>query len=306
MRPAAAASGGQPGSTLRPADVASLAAAGMRARPARAALSAAGIALGIATMVAVPGISGSSRAQLVAEIDALGTNLLTVTPGQSPGGQTATLPAAAPAMVARIGSVTAAAAIADVNARVYRTEQIPAADSDAITVYSVGTGLLRTVCGHMTSGRFLTAPTARFPAVVLGADTASALGIDRADGSVLVWLGGHLFSVTGTMAPVRLAPELDRTALIGFGVARRLLHAAVAPAEIYVRASPPSVPAVRGMLAATADPAAPQDVVITDPADALAARADAAASFRSLFLALGVSGAPRPKKYGEPKGSPGP
>ena len=50
---------------------------GLHGRPARAVLSAAGIALGIATMVGVLGISNSSRAQLVAQIDALGTNLLT-------------------------------------------------------------------------------------------------------------------------------------------------------------------------------------------------------------------------------------
>ena len=68
---------------MRPADLGPVALAGIVVRPARSILSAVGIALGIATMVAVLGISASSRAQLVAEIDALGTNLLTVTPGQS-------------------------------------------------------------------------------------------------------------------------------------------------------------------------------------------------------------------------------
>ena len=42
------------------------------------------------------------------------------------------------------------------------------------------------------------------------------------------------------------------------------------------------------MLAATVDPASPQDVQVTNPADALIARADAASAFSGLFLALGA------------------
>jgi putative ABC transport system permease protein len=124
--------------------------------------------------------------------------------------------------------------------------------------------------------------------VVLGADAASALGVDRADGSELVWLGNHWFSVVGILDRLPLAPELDRTALIGFGVARQLLHASGFPVQIYVRTRPDSVAAVQSVLAATADPAAPQDVVLTNPADALIARADASAAFQGLFLGLGA------------------
>ena len=83
-------------------------------------------------------------------------------------------------MVARIGPVIGAAAIGDVNANVYRNDRIPAANTDAITVYSADTSLLRTVQGHLARGTFLNPATARFPAVVLGASAASALGIDRA------------------------------------------------------------------------------------------------------------------------------
>ena len=274
-------------SRLRPVDVGTLARLGLTGRPLRALLSAVGIALGVATLVAVTGISSSSRAQLIAEIDALGTNMLTVTPGQELSGGQGTLPATAPAMVARIGPVQSAAAIGDVAANVYRNDRIPAANTDAITVYSASTNLLRTVQGHMARGRFLNPATARFPAVVLGASAAAALGVDRADGTIQVWLGNHWFAVVGIMAPLPLAPELDRTALIGFPVSHSLLGAYGSPVEIYVRASPASVAAVTGVLAATADPAAPQNVTITNPADALTARADASVAFQSLFLALG-------------------
>jgi putative ABC transport system permease protein len=261
---------------------------GLRGRPARAVLSAAGIALGIATMVGVLGISSSSRAQLVAQIDALGTNLLTVTPGQSFSGATVTLPKTAPAMVARIAPVLAASAIGDVNANVYRNDRISPANTEAITVYAADVNLARTLEGHLARGRFLNAATNHFPAVVLGADAASALGVDRADGSIQVWLGHHWFSVVGILDRLPLAPELDRAALIGFPVAERLLGADRSPIEVYVRTYPASVDAVQSVLAATADPAAPQNVSITNPTDALAARADASAAFQSLFLALGA------------------
>jgi putative ABC transport system permease protein len=273
---------------MRPADLWPVALAGVVVRPARSILSALGIALGIATMVAVLGISASSRAQLVAEIDALGTNLLTVTPGQSFSGPEASLPATAPGMIARIGPVIDAAAIGDVAANVYRSDRVPAANTNAVTVYSTVPGLLRTLQGRMAKGTFLTTATEGYPAAVLGPDAAQALGIDRADGSALVWIGGHWFAVTGILDPLTLAPELDRAVLIGWPIARQLLHAGVRPVQVYVRTNPASVPAVESVLAATADPSAPQNVTVSDPADALIARADATTAFQGLFLALGA------------------
>ena len=259
-----------PASRLRTADTWPLAVLGLVSRPARAALSAVGVALGIATMVAVLGVSGSSRAQLVAQIDALGTNLLTVAPSRTFGGQDVTLPPSAPAMVARIGPVIGASAIGDVNAQVYRSDRISPANTNAITVYSADASLLRTLQGQLARGSFLNAATARYLAVVLGADAAAALGVDRT--GVLLWLGQRWFGVTGIMRRLPLAPELDRTALIGYPVAQRLLHATAAPAQIYVRTNP----------------AAPQDVTVDDPITALTARADASVAFQELFLALGA------------------
>ena len=98
-----------------------------------------------------------------------------------------------------------------------------------------------------------------------------------------VWLGHEWFGVIGIMRPLPLAPELDRTALIGYPVAQRLLQ----PPRRRCRSTcaPTRVAAV---LAATADPAAPQDVSVADPITALTARADASVAFQELFLALGA------------------
>jgi putative ABC transport system permease protein len=253
-------------------------------------LSAAGIAIGVATVVAVLGISSSSRSQLIAEIDSLGTNLLTVTPGQAFSGPGTTLPRSAPAMIRRIGPVLATSAIGDVaqDVHVFRNDRISSANTNGISVYAAQDTLLATLQGHLAAGRFLNAATARLPAVVLGAQAARALGVDRADGTIQVWMGQHPFSVVGILQPVALASELDLSALVGYPIAEELLGADGSPAQVYVRADPSNVDAVSSVLAATADPSAPQDVSVVNPSDALTARADASAAFESLFLALGV------------------
>ena len=273
---------------LRPADVAALAVLGLRTRPVRAALSAIGVALGIATMVGVLGISASGRAQLVAEIDALGTNMLTATPSPLAGSQDTTLPATAPAMAARIGPVISDAAIATISASVYKNDRIPAVDTESITVDAASTSLLATVEGHLAGGSFLNPATARYPTVVLGASAATALGVDRADDSTQLWLGNQWFTVIGILHPVTLAPELDRAALIGFPEARQLTSAPVLPTGLYVRTDPDSTGAVESVLAATVEPSAPQNVAVTDPTDALTARADASAALENLLLAVGI------------------
>ena len=173
--------GGRAGSHgLRPADVARLAITGLAGRPVRAVLSALGVALGVATMVAVLGLSASSRAQLVAEIDSLGTNMLTAQPSPLLGAQNVTLPAAAPAMAARIGPVISVGAVGAVSASIYKNDRIPAAGQ----VPFYGAEQARAGCLHADGFGVRGGD-----AVVLvdrGAD-----GADRADGDDRPDPGGH-------------------------------------------------------------------------------------------------------------------
>src|SRR3954471_18254438 len=99
---------------LRPRDVLRVGGTGLRTRPMRAFLSALGIAIGIAAMVAVVGISSSSRAELDRQLAALGTNLLTVAPGNDIFGDNAALPDESVAMIGRIGPVTGVSAVGKV------------------------------------------------------------------------------------------------------------------------------------------------------------------------------------------------
>jgi putative ABC transport system permease protein len=267
-------------------DLVGVAGTGLRARRLRAALSALGIAIGIAAMVAVLGISESSRADLLAQLDALGTNLLRVTPGETFLGAEAKLPEEAPGMIRRVGPVERVAATGGVDATVRRSDLIPEAETGGISVLAADPELLGTLGGELAGGRFLNRATARHPAVVLGAKAAERLGMARPGGQV--WLGERWFTVVGILRPVTLAPEIDRAALVGFPVAEALLGSDGSPGTVYVRADPDQVQAVRSVLPATANPAQPNEVRVSRPSDALAARAAANTAFTSLLLGLGA------------------
>jgi putative ABC transport system permease protein len=268
--------------------VARIAGRGIAARRLRSVLTSLGIAIGIAAMVAVLSISDASRASLLSAIDRLGTNLLTVSPGQSILGDAQALPDDAMAMLRRIGPVQAASATAALKASVLRTDVVNPGDTGGITVIGSDVSLLRTVGGTMRLGRFLDAALERYPAVVLGWKAAEVLGIGDLDVPVRVWLGGRWFAVVGVMDPLPLAPELDRAALIGLPAAAQWLAADVAPTTVYVRADPARLDDVRAVLGATANPQHPEAVDVRRPSDAIEARAAAAAAFTALFLGLGA------------------
>lgn len=269
-------------------DLARVAGGGLRTRRLRSTLSALGIAIGVASMVAVLGLSDSSRADLLAELDTLGTNLLTAAPGKSIFGDDVTLPDEAEEMVRRIDGVTVASATTSVSARVRRTEWIPSGESNGLRVRAVDTTLLSTLGGAMAEGRFLDAATARYPAVVLGSVAAERLGIRDLSGQVRVLIDEEYYTVIGIMDPLPLSPDLDRAVLIGRSVGEQRFNASTSASQIYVRADPDDVARVRALLGATANPEHPEEVDVQRPSDALEARAATQVAFRTLFLGLGA------------------
>jgi putative ABC transport system permease protein len=283
---------------LRVGDQARVASIGLRSRPLRAALSALGIAIGTASIVAVLGLSSSSQAGLLAEIDRLGTNLLTATSGQTFTGQAAQLPLAAPSRISRIDGVEQVAHTGTVaDAKVYRSPLIPEISTNALQVKAASLNLLPVVATTVAQGRWLNAATATQPVVVLGAVAAKRLGIERVYPGERIWLGGQWFYIAGILRPAVLAPEIDTSALVGYPAAQRYLdHTSIAngtptigpPTTIYVRSQTDQVGAVQSVLAQTANPKAPNEADISQPSDALTARAAARGAFNSLFLGLGA------------------
>ena len=273
---------------LRPGDLARVASVGLRTRRVRAALSALGIAIGVAAIVAVLGLSASSRAGLLTEIDRLGTNLLTVTTGQTLFGATAELPLAAPGMIGRIGPVTQVADTGSTSANVYRSPLIPSVNTNALQVQGATLNLLPAVGATVARGSYLNAATANEPVCVLGAQAAQLLGIDRVYPGERVWLGGMWFYVTGILTSATLAPEIDSSVLVGFPSAEKYLGLDGHPTTIYVRTVTSQTQAVDSVLAATASPESPNEVDVSQPSAALTARADAQGALNGLFLGLGA------------------
>jgi putative ABC transport system permease protein len=199
--------------TLRPSDLARRCAVGLRTRKLRAGLSALGIAIGVAAIVAVLGLSSSAQAGLLNEISALGTNLLVVQNGQTLFGQTAELPEQAPAMIARMEPVTQVQQTGAVTGNVYRSPLIPTINTNAIAINAASLGLLRTAGTTVAQGSYLNAATAQEPVAVLGAAAAQRLGIDRVFSGERIWLDNMWFYVAGILNPAVL-PRSSRVGVL--------------------------------------------------------------------------------------------
>jgi putative ABC transport system permease protein len=276
-------------SRIAPQELVSVALQGLRSRKLRAFLSALGIAIGIGAMVAVVGVSASSQASLLALIDRLGTNLLTVSPGQSFGGDDAVLPTTAVGSILHMPSVQHASAVYQISqANVLRTPYVPDDETGGIGVDATDSGLLTALSARLATGQFIDSANQRYPVVVLGAQAAVTLQIFSVNARLQVFLGGTWFTVVGILRPVPLDSTLDSTVFIGLPVAERLFQTQPSPSEIYVQARTNQVNQTAKLLPATADPQQADGLQIGVPVDALKARAAAKGQFTTLLLGLGA------------------
>jgi putative ABC transport system permease protein len=262
---------------------------GLRTRKVRASLSALGIAIGVAAIVAVLGLSQSSSAGLNAEISKLGTNLLTVQVGQNLSGGSAELPTTAPAMIGRLPGVLTVQDVGTVTGiNVYRSPLVNPINTNGLSVDASSLGLPASLSTSVAQGTYLNPSTANLPVAVLGAGAAQLLGIDRIWPGERIWVGGMWFYVTGILNPAVLTPSIDAAVLIGYPAAEKYLGFNGHPTNIYVRAQDGQVNNVDNLLAAQADPENPSEASPSVPSSALVAKADAQSAFNSLFLGLGA------------------
>jgi len=272
---------------MRARDALAVATIGLRARRVRSALSALGIAIAVAAVVAVLGIAASSRADLLTQLGEEG-NLLTVASAESVNGREVPLPLTAEPMVARIPPVRTVTAVGSmVGVTVRRSAAIPAAQTGGMNVLAAQPSLPAAVSARMLSGHYLDATADRYPVTVLGYEAARILGIGSLDPPAQVLIGGHYFAVAGVLAPVAVAPELDVAALISFRNAEQMFGRTGGPSRIYLRADPDQVADVASVLSATVVPDGRQDVQVRRPSDLLVARISAKGTFVGLFLGLG-------------------
>lgn len=274
-------------SRLTPADMMRASLIGLRTRRLRSLLSGLGIVIGIAAMVGVLGLSESSKSDLLAQLDQLGTNMLRIEAGSGIGIGSGELPEESTSMVSRIGPVEQGASVSDTSASVYRNDLVPEGRTGGITVKAVDAGLLVTLQGQMQSGAFLDDAASEYPVAVLGSVAAERLGVTSGSDGTIVWLGDEWFAIVGIMETLDLSPDLDRAALVSYAAADTFLDHDGVPSTIYVRTDPDNIDAVRSVLPATVNPENPDEVEVTRPSDALEAKEAADQAFTNLLLGLG-------------------
>jgi putative ABC transport system permease protein len=276
------------GSRLTRRDLLRVGSLGLRSRRVRALLSALGISIGIAAIVGVLGISQSSKSGLLNELGRLG-NLITAQPASNALGQPTELPTTSEGMVSRVGPVTNVSELGAIsNVYVYRNSFVPASDTSGISLTATDAALPATLGASVAHGTFLNAATARYPAVVLGAEAASLLGINNLANPTELWIGGHWFTAVGILNPVELVSQMDSMAFIGFPIAEQYFGFDGHPTGLYLRSVPSQVNAVAAVLPATVNPANPSAVAVNFPSDILKAEVAAKGAYNGLFLALGA------------------
>jgi len=276
----------RPRSRLRSADLFRVSLTGAVGRPLRAVLSILGIAIGVAALVTIVGISHSNRAHLDDQLAALGPDLLLVEPGQTFSGDRVPLPTTAPAMIDKIAPVTKVAAIGTTSATVLRNDLVPPTRGGGLSVNATTPDLASALGALLVRGRWLTGGDAPLPEVVLGSTAAKRLGLTRLDPGARVWIDGHYYAVVGILGEVPLAPEIDTSALVSWQTATDLLGFDKHPTRIYVRSLDSQVNEVRAVLPATANPVTPSGVALSRPSDVLAAKHATDTALNALNLVL--------------------
>jgi putative ABC transport system permease protein len=277
----------KPRSTLRTADLLPTGSLGLRSRKVRALLSGLGIAIGIASIVSVLGVTRSSQSALLAQLDQLGTNLLTVANGTSNQGTEQILPTTATPMVRELPHVQSVAPTAKLTGvNVYRNDHVAQGRTGGRSVRAADASLFSTLDGSLLAGRFISDDDS--PVTVLGYSAASTLGINDVSGNDRVWLGGHWYNVVGILKPFVLAPEIDQAAIVSFQSAAHLLNYNGHPSRIYVRTDTEYTASVSGVLGSAANPEDPSQVTVSRPSDALTAQLQVKQSGAGLILGLGA------------------
>jgi putative ABC transport system permease protein len=254
----------------------------------RSALSALGITIGIAALVGVLGLSASGSADLIEDLDALGTNLLTVESGEGFGTGQVNLPEDAPLMVSRIKPVYEVSTVSKIPGSVYRNDVISDGRTRGITIMAADLNLLKVQRGSVMTGQYLSKVTSVFPSVVLGSVAAERLGINDIFENQRLWIGEEWFTVSGILNPLPLAADLDRAAIIGYSAAKTVFDHDETVDVIYIRAYPEHIQEVRSVMAATVNPEKPEEVQVSRASDVLEARAAAQNAFTNLFVGLGA------------------
>ena len=168
----------------------------LRTSRLRAALTMLGVVIGVASVVALVGVGQGTTANITSRLAGLGTNLLTI----SPTGRTSTSPLTLEDAAA-IGKVDGIAAVAPE----LQTSKSIVSGTKSTTTSVIGTSAAyaQVRAYDVWQGSFLTdaLTDTGLRVAVLGATTASDLGLDASSIGTTIQVGGLPFTVIGILQP---------------------------------------------------------------------------------------------------------
>ena len=168
----------------------------LRTSRLRAALTMLGVVIGVASVVALVGVGQGTTSNITTRLSALGTNLLTISPtGRS---TTANLTLEDAVAIAKVDGVAAVAPELQTS-----TSIVVGTKSTTSSVVGTSADYARVRAYDVWQGSFLTPAAVEqgLRVVVLGATTASDLGLDATSIGSTISIGGLPFEVIGILQP---------------------------------------------------------------------------------------------------------
>ena len=168
----------------------------LRTSRLRAALTMLGVIIGVASVVALVGVGQGTTSNITSRLASLGTNLLTISPSNSSTAHPLTLDDAA--AVAKLDGIAAVAPELQTSATVAVGPR-----SETTSVVGTSADYAQVRAYDVWQGSFLTDSTvdAGLRDAVVGATTASNLGLDGSSIGSTVSVGGLPFRVIGILQP---------------------------------------------------------------------------------------------------------
>jgi putative ABC transport system permease protein len=183
---------------MRPLELVRLALSRLRRGRVRAALTMLGVVIGVASVVGLVSVGRGTTAQITSQLNSLGTNLLTISPSGF-GGEDSTL------TLEDAEAIAALDGLAGVAPEIQTSATVAASATNTATTSVVGTSAAyaNVRAYEVWQGTFLTdvAVERSLRVAVLGATTASNLGLGAEAVGTTIRVGGIPFVIVGILQP---------------------------------------------------------------------------------------------------------
>ncbi len=271
---------------------------GIGARPSRLIITLLGTVLGIASLVATIGFAQTAAGQISQQFDALSATRVTVEPGSSKaaGGKeraTARLPWDSVERVDTLAGVTDAALVGklpkSVTVEAVQVQDPSEAQKSSPPVIAASPALLDVVQGKIRTGRFFDTghDERRDRVVVLGAEAAKRLGVNRISGQPAVFVNGRAYTVIGIIGKVGTRDNLLNSVIVPIATARSELGL-TAPETLDIRIDVGAGSVVARQAPIALSPNSPDGFKVAAPSNSSALQNQVESDINVLFVAIGL------------------